>query len=107
MGEKEEERSQDVLLGGVEGVLCTGSELHPLAGSLSPGAPKDGSSTQSHALHLFLGLVFGGVTNNLFGGVTELHGGESGWDESGEAGLEKERCSLLLRATTGQSNWAI
>ena len=99
MGEKEEERSQDFLLGGVEGVLCTGSELHPLAGSLSPGAPKDGSSTQSHALHLFLGLVFGGVT--------ELHGGESGWDESGEAGLEKERCSLLLRATTGQSNWAI
>lgn len=27
-GEKEEERSQDFLLDGVEGVLCTGSELH-------------------------------------------------------------------------------
>lgn len=106
MGEKEEERSQDFLLDGVEGVLCTGSELHPLAGSLSPGAPMDGSSTQSHALHLFLGLVFGGVSNSLFGGVAELRGGESGRDGSGEAGLGKARCSLLPRATTGQSNWA-
>lgn len=106
MGEKEEERSQDFLLGGVEGVLCTGSELHTLAASLSPGSPMDGGSTQSHTLHLFLGLVFGGVTNNLFSGVSELHGGESGRDGSGEAGLERERCSLLLRATTGQSNWA-
>lgn len=70
------------------------------------GAPMNGGSTQSHALHLFLGLVLGGVTYNLFSGVSELHGGERGRDGSGEAGLERERCSLLLRATTGQSNWA-
>ena len=49
------------------------------------GAPMNGGSTQSHALHLFLGLVLGGVTYNLFSGVSELHGGERGWDGSGEA----------------------
>ena len=31
-----------------------------------PGGPMDGGSTQSHALHLVLGLVFGGGTDNLF-----------------------------------------
>lgn len=69
----------------------------------------DGGSTQSHALHLVLGLVFGGGTDNLFRDLVFLSYMEvrvDGMDLGKQVWRKVERCSLLLRATAGQSSRA-
>ena len=69
----------------------------------------DGGSTQSHALHLVLGLVFGGGTDNLFRDLVFLSYMEvrvDGMDLGKQVWRKVERCSLLLRATAGQSSQA-